>query len=182
MPKQMIFGQEAQASLIKGIDVLANAVKATLGPRGRNVLISRSYGAPNVTKDGVTVAKDIDLPDAFENMGARMIREAASKTHDVAGDGTTTATVIAQRLVRSGFRYITSGANPMRLKRGLEKGLAKAISAIAGAAKKVQLKTASKLPTSSPPMKSNALTPDARKSGPIISSVPATCSPANWPT
>jgi len=138
MAKQLIFGQEAQASLIKGVDVLANAVKATLGPRGRNVLISRSYGAPNVTKDGVTVAKEVELPEAFENMGARMIREAASKTHDTAGDGTTTATVIAQRLVRNGFRYITSGANPMHLKRGMDKGLAKIIEALAASAKKVK--------------------------------------------
>jgi chaperonin GroEL len=120
------------------MDVLANAVKATLGPRGRNVLLSKSYGAPNVTKDGVTVAKDVELPEPFENMGARMIREAASKTHDVAGDGTTTATVIAQRLVRNGFRYITSGANPMHLKRGMDKGLVVAMDAIAGIAKKVK--------------------------------------------
>jgi len=138
MQKQLLFGQDAQESLVRGVDVLANAVKATLGPRGRNVLISRSYGAPNVTKDGVTVAKDIELPEPFENMGARMMREAASKTHDVAGDGTTTATVIAQKLVRDGFRYITSGANPMHLKRGMEKGLAKVMEAIAGAAKKVK--------------------------------------------
>ena len=138
MPKQLLFGQDAQASLIRGADMLANAVKATLGPKGRNVLLSRSYGAPNVTKDGVTVAKDIELPDPFENMGARMIREAASKTHDVAGDGTTTATVIAQRLIRDGFRYVTSGANPMHLKRGMEKALGKAVDVIAEAAKKVK--------------------------------------------
>ncbi len=138
MPKQLLFGQEAQASLIKGADMLANAVKATLGPRGRNVLLSKSYGAPNVTKDGVTVAKDVELPEAFENMGARMIREAASKTHDTAGDGTTTATVIAQRLMKSGFRYVTSGANPMHLKRGMDKGVVTAMEAIAAAAKKVK--------------------------------------------
>ncbi|MCX5757448.1 MAG: chaperonin GroEL, partial [Candidatus Hydrogenedentes bacterium] len=94
MAKQLIFGQTAHASILKGMDILANAVKATLGPRGRNVLIAKSFGAPNITKDGVTVAKDVELADAFENMGARMIREAASKTHDVAGDGTTTATVL----------------------------------------------------------------------------------------
>jgi len=138
MPKQLLFGQEAQASLIRGSDLLADAVKATLGPRGRNVLLAKSFGAPNVTKDGVTVAKDIELPDPFENMGARMIREAASKTHDTAGDGTTTATVIAQQLIRDGFRYVTSGANPMGLKRGMEKGLEKAVEVIAAAAKKVK--------------------------------------------
>jgi chaperonin GroEL len=138
MPKQLLFGQEAQASLIRGSDLLADAVKATLGPRGRNVLLSKPFGAPNVTKDGVTVAKDIELPDPFENMGARMIREAASKTHDTAGDGTTTATVIAQQLIRDGFRYVTSGANPMGLKRGMEKGLKKAVDVIAAAAKKVK--------------------------------------------
>jgi chaperonin GroEL len=119
MPKQMIFGQEARTALIRGADVLANAVKATLGPKGRNVLLEKSFGAPNITKDGVSVAKEVDLPDPYQNMGARMLREAASKTQDDSGDGTTTATVIAQSLIQHGFKQVTAGANPMQLKRGM---------------------------------------------------------------
>ena len=136
--KQLAFGQEAYAALLRGADLLANAVKATLGPRGRNVLLSRSFGSPNITKDGVTVAKEIELPDPYENMGARMLREAASKTHDIAGDGTTTATVIAQALIRDGFRHVTAGANPMGIKRGMEKALEKAVDVIANSAKKLK--------------------------------------------
>ena len=123
MAKQMLFGQDARTSLIKGADVLADAVKATLGPKGRNVLLEKSFGAPSITKDGVSVAKEIELPDPFENMGARMIREAASKTQDDSGDGTTTATVLAQHMVHEGFKQVTAGANPMQLKRGMEKAL-----------------------------------------------------------
>ncbi|HNR35925.1 MAG TPA: chaperonin GroEL, partial [Candidatus Hydrogenedentes bacterium] len=138
MAKQLIFGQPAHASILKGMDMLANAVKATLGPKGRNVLIAKPFGAPNITKDGVTVAKDVELADPFENMGARMIREAASKTHDVAGDGTTTATVLAQIMVREGFRHVTSGANPMHLKRGMDKAADMIIQAVASVSKKVK--------------------------------------------
>ncbi len=138
MPKQLIFGLDAYAALIRGADVLADAVKATLGPRGRNVLIEKSWGAPNVTKDGVTVAKEVELKEPYENMGARMLREAASKTHDVAGDGTTTATVLAQFIVREGFRHVTAGANPMQLKRGIDKAVAKIVEAIGASAKKIK--------------------------------------------
>ena len=138
MAKQMLFGQAAQNAIIAGADMLADAVKATLGPKGRNVLIDKAFGAPNITKDGVTVAKEIDLENPYENMGARMLREAASKTHDVAGDGTTTATVIAQRLVHEGFRHVTAGANPMHLKRGMEKALQSILAALASQAKKVK--------------------------------------------
>lgn len=138
MAKQLVFGQEANRALIRGAEVLANAVKATLGPKGRNVLIAKSWGAPNVTKDGVTVAKEVDLPDPFENMGARMMRQAASKTHDTAGDGTTTATVLAQCMMRNGFRHVTAGANPMHLKRGMEKALDKVVAAVAEMSKKVK--------------------------------------------
>jgi chaperonin GroEL len=138
MAKQLLFGQEARTALLEGVDQLANSVKATLGPKGRNVLIEKSFGGPKVTKDGVTVAKEIDLKDAVENMGARMVREAASKTADDAGDGTTTATVLAQAMVHEGLRLVTSGANPMHLKRGMDKAAAVAIKAIASASTKVK--------------------------------------------
>ncbi len=114
------FGVDARASLLKGVDKLANAVKVTLGPKGRNVIIDKKFGAPTVTKDGVTVAKEIELEDAVENMGAQMVKEVASKTSDVAGDGTTTATVLAQAIYREGLKYVTGGANPMDLKRGID--------------------------------------------------------------
>ena len=112
MAKQLLFGQEARVALLSGVDALADAVKATLGPKGRNVLIEKSFGAPKVTKDGVTVAKEVELKEPYANMGARMIRQAASKTGDVAGDGTTTATVLAQAMVHEGMKHVTAGANP----------------------------------------------------------------------
>ncbi len=138
MAKQLLFNQEARMALLCGVDKLGNAVKATLGPRGRNVLLDKSFGAPKVTKDGVTVAKEVEVEDPYENMGARMLRQAASKTNDLAGDGTTTATVLAQELVREGLRQVTAGANPMHLKRGMEKGLETALEAIAHAAKRIK--------------------------------------------
>lgn len=138
MAKQIVFSEEAREKLIKGVDVLADAVKATLGPRGRNVLLEKTYGSPTITKDGVTVAKEIDLKDPFENMGARMLREAASKTNDTAGDGTTTATVLAQAMVHEGIRLVTAGANPMAIKRGMDKALAEVVKAIATMSKKVR--------------------------------------------
>ena len=138
MAKQMLFGQDARTALIKGVDILADAVKATLGPKGRNVLLEKSFGAPKITKDGVTVAKEIELPDPFEDMGARMIREAASKTQEDSGDGTTTATVLAQAMIHQGFRQVTAGANPMALKRGMEKALVVVVDAIESASKKVK--------------------------------------------
>ena len=140
MAKQLIFGQEARVALLQGVDALANAVKATLGPKGRNVLMAKSFGAPKVTKDGVTVAKEVDLPEPLANMGARMVRQAASKTGDVAGDGTTTATVLAQAIVHEGMKHVTSGANPIHLKRGMDKALVVALDAIAAAAKKIKNK------------------------------------------
>ncbi len=138
MAKQLLFNQEARIALLNGVDKLGNAVKATLGPRGRNVLMDKSFGAPKVTKDGVTVAKEIEVEDPYENMGARMLRQAASKTNDLAGDGTTTATVLAQELVREGLRQVTAGANPMHLKRGMEKGLETALETIAHASKRIK--------------------------------------------
>ena len=123
MAKEILFDIEARNALKKGVDKLANAVKVTLGPKGRNVVIEKSYGAPQITKDGVTVAKEIDLSDAFENVGAQMVKEVASKTGDDAGDGTTTATVLAQSIINVGLKNVTSGANPMDLKRGIDKAV-----------------------------------------------------------
>jgi chaperonin GroEL len=120
MPKQLKFDEEARASLLKGVNILAQAVKATLGPKGRNVVIDKKFGSPTITKDGVTVAKEIELKDGYEDMGAQMLKEVASKTSDIAGDGTTTATVLAQAIFREGLRNVTAGANPMGLKRGIE--------------------------------------------------------------
>jgi len=138
MAKQLLFGEDARFALLEGVDTLSNAVKATLGPKGRNVLIQKSYGSPVVTKDGVTVAKEIDLEKAYANMGARMVREAASKTGDATGDGTTTATVLAQAMIHEGMRMVASGANPMALKRGMDKAVAAAVKAIADVSKKVK--------------------------------------------
>src|SRR5574342_31343 len=128
MAKQLLFDEEVRTTILKGITMLTNAVKATLGPKGKNVIIDKKYGAPTITKDGVTVAKEIELKDPFENMGAQLVREVASKTSDVAGDGTTTATVLAQAIYREGVKSVAAGANPMALKRGIEK----AVSAVCG--------------------------------------------------
>ena len=123
MPKQILFSDEGRAALLRGINIMASAVKATMGPKGRNVVIDKKYGSPTITKDGVTVAKEIELKDPYENMGAQMIKEVASKTSDMAGDGTTTATVLAQAIVREGLKNVTAGANPMGLKRGIDKAV-----------------------------------------------------------
>src|SRR5574340_574579 len=127
MAKQLMFDQDARAAILKGVNVLTDAVKATLGPKGRNVMIDKKFGAPTITKDGVTVAKEVELKDPYENMGAQLVREVASKTSDVAGDGTTTATVLAQAIYREGMKNVTAGANPMDLKRGIEKAVAAVI-------------------------------------------------------
>src|SRR5436309_6230748 len=121
MPKQLLFNEEARAALMRGVNIMSHAVKVTLGPKGRNVVIAKRYGSPVLTKDGVTVAKEIELKDPYENMGAQMVKEVASKTSDIAGDGTTTATVLAQAIVRGGLKNVTAGANPMGLKRGIER-------------------------------------------------------------
>jgi chaperonin GroEL len=118
--KEVKFGRTAREKMLRGVDILADAVKVTLGPKGRNVIIDKSFGAPRITKDGVTVAKEIELEDKFENMGAQMVREVASKTNDIAGDGTTTATVLAQAIVREGAKAVAAGMNPMDLKRGID--------------------------------------------------------------
>src|SRR6476661_3678616 len=131
--KELRFSEEARSAILNGVNVLANAVKVTLGPKGRNVVIEKSFGAPNVTKDGVTVAKEIELSDKFENMGAQMVREVASKTNDDAGDGTTTATVLAQAIYREGAKIVAAGHNPMELKRGIDK----AVEAVVAELKKI---------------------------------------------
>lgn len=131
MAKEILFDQEARDLLKKGVDQLANAVKVTLGPKGRNVILGKSYGAPHITKDGVSVAKEIELEGAFENMGAQLVREVASKTNDDAGDGTTTATVLAQSIINVGLKNVTAGANPMELKRGIDKAVATVVKSIA---------------------------------------------------
>ena len=136
--KEVRFSSDAREKMLRGVDILANAVKVTLGPKGRNVVIEKSFGAPRITKDGVTVAKEIELEDKFENMGAQMVREVASKTNDTAGDGTTTATVLAQAIVREGAKYVAAGMNPMDLKRGVDLAVAAAIADIKGRAKKVK--------------------------------------------
>ncbi|MFZ2308569.1 MAG: chaperonin GroEL [Rhodoferax sp.] len=138
--KDVIFGGEARARMVEGVNILANAVKVTLGPKGRNVVLERSFGAPTVTKDGVSVAKEIELKDKLQNMGAQMVKEVASKTSDIAGDGTTTATVLAQAIVREGMKYVAAGMNPMDLKRGIDK----AVTALVA-----ELKKASKATTTS---------------------------------
>jgi chaperonin GroEL len=126
--KEIRFGEDARARMVKGVNILANAVKATLGPKGRNVVLDKSFGAPTITKDGVSVAKEIELADKFENMGAQMVKEVASKTSDIAGDGTTTATVLAQALIREGMKAVAAGMNPMDLKRGIDKAVIEAVS------------------------------------------------------
>src|SRR5713101_365694 len=140
MPKQLKFDEEARSALLKGVNIMAAAVKATLGPKGRNLVIDKKFGSPTITKDGVTVAKEIELKDKYENMGAQMVREVASKTSDVAGDGTTTATVLAQAIFREGLRNVTAGANPMALKRGIEA----AVEAVTDELKKLSKSTKDK--------------------------------------
>src|SRR6184192_585393 len=134
--KDVKFSTDARDRMLRGIDILANAVKITLGPKGRNVIIDKAYGAPRITKDGVTVAKEIELADKFENMGAQMVREVASKTNDLAGDGTTTATVLAASILREGVKLVAAGMNPMDLKRGIDIGVAAIVQEIRAQSKK----------------------------------------------
>ena len=136
--KQIVYSEEARSKVLAGVNKLANAVKVTLGPKGRNVVLEKKFGSPTITKDGVTVAKEIELPDALENMGAQMVREVASKTSDVAGDGTTTATVLAQAIYREGIKNVTAGANPMELKRGVDMAVKAAVEHIKSLAKPVE--------------------------------------------
>src|SRR3977135_1673381 len=136
--KDVRFSGDARDKMLRGVEILANAVRVTLGPKGRNVVLDKSYGAPRITKDGVTVAKEIELEDRFENMGAQMVREVAQKTNDMAGDGTTTATVLAHAILREGMKSVAAGMNPMDLKRGIEKAVAQVVEEIKRKSKKVK--------------------------------------------
>ena len=137
MAKNIIFGEEARKSLQTGVDKLANAVKVTLGPKGRNVVLDKKYGSPLITNDGVTIAKEIELEDPFENMGAQLVKEVSVKTNDAAGDGTTTATVLAQALINEGMKNVAAGANPMVVKRGIKLAVDKAVETVINNSKKV---------------------------------------------
>jgi chaperonin GroEL len=138
MAKQLLFDEAARSSILKGVTLLANAVEATLGPKGRNVIIDKKFSSPTITKDGVTVAKEIELKDPYENMGAQLVREVASKTSDVAGDGTTTATVLAHSIYREGIKHIVAGANPMDIKRGIEKAVDVVVDELKKISKSIQ--------------------------------------------
>ena len=138
MAKQILHGEDSRQAILRGVNILADAVKVTLGPKGRNVVIEKKFGSPTITKDGVTVAKEIELADTLENMGAQMVREVASKTSDVAGDGTTTATVLAHAIVREGAKAVAAGMNPMDLKRGIEKAVDVVVGELKKRSKKVK--------------------------------------------
>ena len=138
MAKQIVYGEDARKALLSGIDQLANTVKITLGPKGRNVVLDKKFGAPLITNDGVTIAKEIELEDAFENMGAQLVKEVSIKTNDVAGDGTTTATLLAQALIREGMKNVTAGANPMILKKGISKAVDTAVETLKANSKPVE--------------------------------------------
>ena len=130
MAKDIKFSADARSSMVRGVDILANTVKVTLGPKGRNVVLEKSFGSPLITNDGVTIAKEIELEDHFENMGAKLVSEVASKTNDIAGDGTTTATVLTQAIVREGIKNVTAGANPIGIRRGIEAAVVTAVEAL----------------------------------------------------
>src|SRR6187397_1319946 len=138
MPKLIAFNEEARRGLERGMNILADAVKVTLGPKGRNVVLGTKWGVPTITNDGVSIAKEIELDDPYERLGAELVKEVAKKTDDVAGDGTTTATVLAQALVREGLRNVTAGANPIALKRGIEQAVAAVVGVLASQAKDVE--------------------------------------------
>jgi len=140
MAKKIVFEEEARKSLLKGIDAVADAVKVTLGPKGRNVILQKKFGAPQIVNDGVTIAKEIELQDGLENAGAQLLKEVSSKTNDVAGDGTTTASVLAQAIVREGLKNLTAGANPMSMKRGIDKAVEIATSKIRDLSRPVNTK------------------------------------------
>jgi len=140
MAKQLLFQDEARRKILSGVEQLSRAVKVTLGPKGRNVVIDKKFGSPTITKDGVTVAKEIDWKDPYENMGAQMVKEVAEKTSDVAGDGTTTATVLAEAIFREGLKNVTAGANPMALKRGIEKAVEKVAEELSKLSKDINVR------------------------------------------
>src|SRR6187399_1262708 len=137
MAKQLLFETDARNKMKRGVDILANAVKVTLGPKGRNVVLEKKFGAPTITNDGVSIAREVELEDPFENMGAQLVKEVATKTNDIAGDGTTTATVLAQAIVKAGLRNVAAGANPMALQRGIDKAVTAAVESIKDQAKEI---------------------------------------------
>jgi chaperonin GroEL len=186
--KDVKFGRDARERILRGVDILADAVKVTLGPKGRNVVIDKSFGAPRITKDGVTVAKEIELKDKFENMGAQMVREVASKTNDIAGDGTTTATVLAQAIVREGMKSVAAGMNPMDLKRGIDTAvnavvadLVKRSKPVAGSSEIAQVGTISAKKASSPSKKPRAVKASSKLSK-VCSLTAVTCRHISSPT
>lgn len=138
MAKQILFDEEARRALGRGVDALANAVKVTLGPKGRNVVLDKKFGAPTITNDGVTIARDIELEDPFENMGAQLVKEVATKTNDIAGDGTTTATLLAQAMIHEGMKNVAAGANPMIIKKGIDEAVKTLVDEIKAKSKKVE--------------------------------------------
>ena len=140
MAKDILFGEEARKALERGVNQLADTVKITLGPKGRNVVLDKKFGAPLITNDGVTIAKDVELEDPFENMGAQLVKEVATKTNDVAGDGTTTATLLAQAIIREGLKNVAAGANPMMVKKGIDKAVNAAVTAIKANSKRLKVK------------------------------------------
>ena len=162
MAKEIVHGEQSRQALLRGVNQLADAVKITLGPRGRNVILDKKFGSPLITKDGVTVAKDIELEDGLENMGAQMVREVASKTSDVAGDGTTTATVLAQAIFREGVKNVAAGANPMALKRGIEQAVAAATEELKKLSKPVKGEMISQVGAVSVPLGHHATARDER--------------------
>src|SRR5574344_107533 len=138
MAKEIKFDEEARRALERGVNALADAVKVTLGPKGRNVVLDKKYGSPTITNDGVTIARDIELEDPFENMGAQLVKEVATKTNDIAGDGTTTATILAQAVVHEGMKNVAAGANPMGIKRGIERAVDAAVEALKGMSRPIE--------------------------------------------
>ena len=138
MAKQILFDEEARRALGRGVDALANAVKVTLGPKGRNVVLDKKFGAPTITNDGVTIARDIELEDPFENMGAQLVKEVATKTNDIAGDGTTTATLLAQAMIHEGMKNVAAGANPMIIKKGIDEAVKTLVDEIKAKSKNVE--------------------------------------------
>src|SRR5690554_1377484 len=148
MAKDLIFKEEARRALERGVNQVANAVKVTLGPKGRNVVLEKKFGGPTITKDGVTVAKDIELKDPLENIGAKLLIEIASKTNEITGDGTTTATVLGQAIVREGLRNVAAGASPLALKRGIEKAVEAAVESVKGMARSVEDRKSTRLNSS----------------------------------
>ena len=138
MAKEIKFSEDARSLMLRGVDKLADAVKVTLGPKGRNVVLEKKFGSPLITNDGVTIAKEIELEDAFENMGAKLVAEVASKTNEIAGDGTTTATVLAQAMIREGLKNVTAGANPVGIRKGIEKAVAAAVTELKEISKEIE--------------------------------------------